>query len=104
METCLVISISFGRIRKSGQHTAMTTQHMLMYGLSLSPIRAHFQKTPVILATWLAIRRIGVFFLQSDFISLPILIPVEDARRKVVDVCACADEQQDNEEERLEVE
>ena len=91
-------------IKGLGQHTAMTTQHMLMYGLSLSPIRAHFQKTPVILAMWLADSRIIVSFLALEFISLPILIPVEDAWRKVVDVCACADEQEDNEEERLEVE
>lgn len=35
---------------------------------------------------------------------LPILISVEDAGRKVVDVCARADEQQDDEEEGLEVE
>ena len=30
--------------------TAIATQHMLTYGLSLSPIRADFQKMPRILA------------------------------------------------------
>ena len=30
-----------------GRQTAMRTQHMLMYGLSRSPILAHFQKMPM---------------------------------------------------------
>lgn len=43
----------------------MTTQHMLMYGLSLSPTRAHFQKTPVMLPMWLADSRMVMHLLQS---------------------------------------
>ena len=35
---------------------------------------------------------------------IPVLIPVHNARGEVVDVCARADEQQEDEEEGLEVE
>lgn len=35
---------------------------------------------------------------------IPVLIPVHDTRSEVVDVCARADEQQEDEEEGLEVE
>lgn len=43
-----VISWSYFQPRK--METAIATQHMLTYGLSLSPIRADFQKMPRILA------------------------------------------------------
>lgn len=46
---------------------------MLMYGLSLSPTRAHFQKTPVILAMWLAGSRTLLYLLQSISFPYPFL-------------------------------
>lgn len=84
----------------------MTTQQMLMYGLRRSPILAHFQKTPVILHGtklekvhhWVRLRS------QSDGFYLPRLIPVQNTRCKVVHVCARADEEEDDEEQRLKVE
>ena len=36
--------------------------------------------------------------------NIPILVPVHDARREVVNVCAGADEEEEHQEERLEVE
>ena len=38
-----------GEQEPGGGLTAMTTQQMLMYGLSRSPILAHFQKMPMTL-------------------------------------------------------
>lgn len=37
-------------------------------------------------------------------LDIPVLVPVHDAGRKVVDICACADQQQDDEQEGFEVE
>ena len=36
--------------------------------------------------------------------AIPVLVPVHDAGREVVDICARADQQQDDEQEGLEVE
>lgn len=36
--------------------------------------------------------------------NLPVLVPVHDSRCEVVDVCAGADQEQQHQEERLEVE
>jgi hypothetical protein len=41
---------------------------------------------------------------ESPWRALPILIPVEDRREHLVHVGGCADEKEDDEEERLEVE
>ena len=87
-------------------HTAMKTQHKLMYGLSLSPIRAHFQKMPMNLPTL----RVSSCFapwqttILRDTAVLPVLIPIEYRREHLVDVGGRADQEKDDEEERLEVE
>ena len=79
--------------------TAMRTQHILMYGLNLSPILAHFQKMPMNLPPCQPRRT----FRELSH-SVPVLISVHDAWCKVVNVCARAYEQQEDKEEGLEVE
>ena len=60
------ISLELGRKPSVGgssgvEHTAMTTQQMLTYGLSLSPIRAHFQKMPNTLSERISVRVVHKF-------------------------------------------
>ncbi len=82
-----------------------------MYGLSRSPMRALFQKTPItllrVLLAFLAPRR------QADSLHnrqealeahLPLLAVVEQRREHLVDVGARADEEEEDEQQRLEVE
>jgi hypothetical protein len=37
-------------------------------------------------------------------VDVPILVPIQKSREDAVQVCACADEKEDDEEERLELE
>ena len=67
----------------------MRTQHILMYGLNLSPILAHFQKMPMNLPSCQP-----RCTLRELLRSVPVLISVHDAWCKVVNVCARAYEQQ----------
>lgn len=66
----------------------MRTQHMLMYGLNLSPILAHFQKMPMNLPYCVSVvaPKVGASH------SVPVLVSVHDTWCKVVDICARADE------------
>lgn len=86
--------------------TAITTQHMLTYGLSRSPTRADFQNIPKILHQ----RTISlpVIFLHPGCASsggrLPILVPVHDPRHYRVRIAARADYQENHEKQRLKVE
>jgi len=84
----------------------MAIQHRLMYGLNLSPIRAHFQKTPrnlygeeFMISTsrdgWAAVR-IGLLALAKWHVEgrSPVFIPVQRAGNYGMYIGACADEQQ----------
>jgi len=55
--------------------TAIRRQHILMYGLNRSPMRAHFQKTPKILSQISLSSKLH----EEDFV--PILVPVHDSRK-----------------------
>lgn len=80
----------------------MTTQHKLMYGLKRSPTLANFQKMPMKLPNDQHSRHPACVLWRASF--LPVLVSVHHGGYELVDVCACADEQEDDEEERLEVE
>ena len=41
---------------------------------------------------------------EGDEQYVPVFMPVQDRRRDAVDVCVCADEEEDDQEEGLEVE
>lgn len=77
----------------------MKTQAPLIYGLSLSPTRANFQKIPVTLRLG---QRAGL--KASRLLLIPILVPVHDSGREMVDVCARADQEQQHQKEGLKVE
>ena len=70
-----------------------------MYGLSRSPILAHFQKTPV-----KALGSILANIYCQMYLHLPILVAVHDSWKELVDVGAGADEEQEAEERGREVE
>lgn len=80
----------------------MTTQHKLMYGLKRSPTLANFQKMPMKLPIDQHSRHEACALCRASF--LPVLVSVHHGGYELVDVCACADEQEDDEEERLEIE
>lgn len=75
----------------------MMTQHILIYGLSRSPILAHFQKIPITLSGQLL--AFGPFIARADMmvVRIPILISVHDTRGEMVDIGARANQQQEDE-------
>jgi hypothetical protein len=79
--------------------TAITIQHTLMYGLKRSPILAHFQKTPV-----KALGHKSAYVVVGSPRCLPILVSVHDSGEELVDVCAGADEEEQDEQRGIEVE
>jgi len=44
------------------------------------------------------------YLLSKRVVDVPILVPIQESREDTMQVCACADEEEDNEEERLELE
>jgi hypothetical protein len=93
--------------------TAIKIQQILIHGLSRSPIRADFHNTLVKLQQQGAIvssvgrtREIGgrgkAWEEMGD--DIPILVPIYKAWHHRVGVCARADEEDNDEQQRLEVE
>jgi len=73
------------RKEKEGEiHTAIATQQMLTYGDNLSPIRAHFQKTPRKLLNhnmWLATIAASVWGVVNWMLrTLPYVCPLDRER------------------------
>jgi hypothetical protein len=71
-----------------------------MYGLRRSPIRAALQNTDV------KLDRVSAkdLKLYKEGFKIPILVLVHDGREDAMCVRACADEQENNQQQRLEVE
>ena len=71
---------------------------MLIYGLSRSPILAPFQKMPMNLT------HVSLVVSYECDGRLPVFVAVHDAWCEVVDVCARANGQQKDQQQRSEVE
>lgn len=82
----------------------MKTQAKLIYGESLSPIRAHFQKMPITLETAVLVHCTRQIETRSDAQLIPSFVSIEDGGEYLVDVCCRADKEKYNEEKGLEVE
>lgn len=80
----------------------MKTQHMLTYGLSRSPMRAHVQNIPKTLFCSALSPACPAVFVERIVLGcsggLPVLVAIHYPRKYVVGVCACADEEEDDEE------
>jgi len=81
--------------------TAMMMQHKLMYGDSLSPILAHFQKIPRRLQRSSVSSRVDLVEWRS---SSPVLVAIEEGGDHRVHVGGGAYEEEDAKQEALEVE
>lgn len=79
-----------------GSLTAMRKQHILTYGLSRSPTRAHFQNIPNTLRESVLCR---IFRVQGDQGPLPVLVPVHDPGHNRVRIGARADDQEDHQKQ-----
>lgn len=86
--------------------TAIRTQQMLTYGLSRSPIRAHFQKIPNILVR----EYISICNLTPNRLStkgtpdIPVLIPVHDTGHYRMGIATGANNQEEHKKQRAKVE
>lgn len=94
------------------------TQQMLTYGLSRSPTRAHFQNIPITLEAGQPGSKNGDRCVPDATDPILHLIPssrrlgprlpffplVHQGREYGVNVCRCADEKENDEQEALEVE
>jgi len=80
----------------------MMIQHKETYGLSRSPILAHFQKMPKTLP--IVSNRLIFQARANRKLCLPISIPIHDAREDIVGIRTRAYQEQQCEEQRLEVE
>ena len=83
--------------------TAIITQHMLTYGLSLSPILAHFQKMPNILTQIWVSPGLRSENCEEDS-NVPFTIPVHDFGESCMRISTCAYDEQEDKEQRLKVE
>lgn len=84
-------------------------QQRLTYGLSRSPIRAHFQNIPKKLFALDLCSSISPSLVEIEGepggrVHVPVLVAIHDPGHHGVGVGACADDQEDHQEEGLEVE
>lgn len=70
----------------------MMTQNILIYGLSRSPILAHFQKIPITLQGQLLAFGPSIGRADMIIVCIPVLVSVHDTRGEMVDIGARANQ------------
>lgn len=83
----------------------MTMQHKLTYGDSLSPIRANFQNIPKKLLVVSQTNQINWLTpAEEGRIHILVFPRIDHPGDSLADIGACADEQEDDEQQCIEVE